>query len=62
MVQNFEDPVTVEAMSEAERLVIKAVQNEAFRDELSRLKNEPNPSRTEEPRVKNLRIAVPFTA
>ena len=52
-MQNFEDPVTVETMSEAERLVIKAVQNEAFRDELSRLKNEPKPSRTEEPRVKN---------
>ena len=30
VVQDFEDPVTVEIMSEAERLVIKAVQNEAF--------------------------------
>ncbi|XP_068716949.1 uncharacterized protein [Montipora capricornis] len=49
-------------MSEAERLVIKAVQNEAFRDELSRLKNEPNPSRTEEPGVKNkeLKISSPL--
>ena len=53
VVQDFEDPVTVETMSEAERLVIKVVQNEAFRDELSRLKNEPKPSRTEEPRLKN---------
>ena len=53
VVQNFEDPVNVETMSEAERLVIKAVQNEAFRDELSKLKNEPKPSRTKEPRVKN---------
>ena len=53
VVQDFEDPVTVEIMSEAERLVIKSVQNEAFSDELSRLKNQPKPSRTEEPRVKN---------
>ena len=30
VVQDLEDPVTVEIMSEAERLVIKAVQNEAF--------------------------------
>lgn len=53
VVQDFEDPVTVETKSQAERFVIKAIQNEAFRDELSRLKNEPNPSRTGEPRLKN---------
>lgn len=52
-MQDFEDPVTVETRSEAERFVIKAIQNEAFRDELSRLKNEPKPSRTGEPRLKN---------
>lgn len=53
VVQDFEDFVTVEIMSKAEQLIIKAVQNEASSHELSRLQNQPKPSRTEEPRVKN---------
>ena len=58
VVRYFEDLVTVEIMSEAERFVIKAVQNEAFSDELRRLKNPPKPSRSEEPIVNNKALTI----